>query len=138
MNTEFKTALNNFLKTPNIDIEKIVKGCVNKFYKNGYCQYKENIGWVNNNLFDMFIRMYANCMCSNIEIDIRKFDYDGNFKESKKICLYDIVNDVWDSIMGTEEYTEKELMDMPVEQYERIARETIINDVTDIICFAGD
>lgn len=138
MNTEFKTALNNFLKTPNIDIEKIVKGCVNKFYKNGYCQYEENIGWVNNNLFDMFIRMYANCMCSNIEIDIRKFDYDGNFKESKKICLYDIVNDVWDSIMGTEEYTEKELMDMPVEQYERIARETIINDVTDIICFAGD
>ena len=74
----------------------------------------------------------------DLQIDIRKFDYDGNFKESKKICLYDIVNDVWDSIMGTEEYTEKELMDMPVEQYERIARETIINDVTDIICFAGD
>lgn len=141
MNTEFKTALNNFLKSPNINIEKIVKGCVNKFYKNGYCQYEENIGWVNNNLFDMFIKIYANCMCSNMEIDIRKFDYDGNFKESEKICLYDIMNDSWDGLLSTEEYTEKELFEMEKNEPKRLNQlltDIIINDVTDIICFAGD
>ena len=55
------------------------------------------------------------------------------------ICLCNItvityvVNDVWDSILATEEYTEKELLDMPAGEYEKIARETICTDIADIL-----
>lgn len=141
MNTEFKTALNKFLNNPDNDVYKIVTAVMRKYNDVGYCHYSHKIGWVNDNLYDIDFVVYSNSMCSNIEVWIRKFDDYGNFQAKEKICLYDIMNDSWDGLLSTEEYTEKQLFDMEKNEPKKLNQlltDIIINDVTDIICFAGD
>ena len=138
MNTWFKDALNKFAdKNDFYDV-------INEFMSEiKYARHEKEITLVypesdyENDVYkngiDLFMQYYSNNTCSNIEIWVREFDNSFNIIGKQKLCVYDVVNDVWDSILATEEYTEKELLDMPTEEYEKMARETICIDIADIL-----
>lgn len=135
MNTWFKDALNKFADTN--DFYDVIKGFMSskKHEKEITLVYPESDyeNDVYNNGIDLFMQYYSNNTCSNIEIWVREFDNSFNIIGKQKLCAYDVVNDVWDSILATEEYTEKELLDLPAGEYESIAQETICQDIADIL-----
>lgn len=131
MKTEFKKALNDFLHKN--DIEYVI----DKFIKSiKYARAEKEINISNDT--DLLLLFYSNLSCSNIEVWIRNYDNDGNITDKERIVWYDTMNDVWDSIMSTEEYTESELMNLKEKEYNAIAHETMVNDISDIICFSCD
>ena len=129
MKTEFKKALNDFLHKN--DIECIIDDFITSIK---YARGEKEINISDNT--DLLLLFYSNLSCSNIEVWIRNYDNDGNITDKEQIVLYDTMNDTWDSIMSTEEYTEKELLDLPLDKYNAIAHETMINDITYLICFS--
>lgn len=129
MKTEFKIALNDFLDKN--DISCVISDFIKSIK---YARAEKEINISDNT--DLFLLFYSNLSCSNIEVWIRNYDSDGNITDKEMIVLYDTMNDTWDSIMSTEQYTEKELLDLPLDKYNDIAHETMINDITDIICFS--
>lgn len=131
MKTEFKKALNDFLDKNDIScvIDKFIKSIK-------YARAEKEINISDNT--DLLLLFYSNLSCSNIEVWIRNYDNDGNITDKERIVWYDTMNDVWDSIMSTEEYTESELLDLPLDKYNAIAHETMLNDISDIICFSCD
>lgn len=129
MKTEFKKALKDFLCKN--DIECVIGDFVKSIK---YARAEKEINISDNT--DLLLLFYSNLSCSNIEVWIRNYDSDGNITDKEQIVLYDTMNDTWDSIMSTEEYTEKELLDLPLDKYNEIAHETMINDIADIICFS--
>lgn len=129
MKTEFKKALSDFLDKN--DIECVIGDFI-KSIKYARAEKEINIS----SDTDLLLLFYSNMSCSNIEVWIRNFDSDGNITDKEQIVLYDTMNDTWDSIMSTEQYTEKELLDLPLDKYNEIAHETMINDITYIICFS--
>lgn len=138
-NTELKNALKVFLK--NNDVECIVMDLID----NDRANVEKSIDIMSVTEgditfhYDIFFQRCCNSCFANIEITVRKFNCDyGRCIAHEKICLYDYVNDTWDSIMATEQYTEQELLAMPEKEYNALARETIISDISDIICFAID
>lgn len=131
MKTEFKKALNDFLGKN--DIECIIDEFIKSIQ---YARADKEINISDNT--DLFLLYYSNLSCSNIEVWIRNYDSDGNITDKEQIVLYDTMNDTWDSIMSTEEYTESELMDLKAEKYNEIAHETMINDISYIIYFSVD
>lgn len=131
MKTEFKKALKDFLDKN--DIECIIDDFITSIK---YARAEKEINISDNT--DLFLLFYSNLSCSNIEVWIRNYDSEGNITDKEMIVLYDTMNDTWDSIMSTEEYTEKELLDLPLEKYNEIAHETMINDISYFICFSVD
>lgn len=129
MKTEFKKALNDFLDKN--DIESVINEFITSIK---YARAEKEINISSDT--DLLLLFYSNLSCSNIEVWIRNYDSDGNITDKEQIVLYDTMNDTWDSIMSTEEYTESELMDLPLDKYKGIAHETMINDIADIICFS--
>lgn len=129
MKTEFKKALNNFLDKN--DISCVISDFIKSIK---YARGEKEINISDNT--DLLLLFYSNLSCSNIEVWIRNYDNDGNITDKEQIVLYDTMNDTWDSIMSTEEYTEKELLDLPLDKYNEIAHETMINDISYIICFS--
>lgn len=129
MKTEFKKALNDFLDKN--DIESVIDEFITSIQ---YARAEKEINISDNT--DLLLLFYSNLSCSNIEVWIRNYDSDGNITDKEQIVLYDTMNDTWDSIMSTEQYTESELMDLPLDKYKGIAHETMINDISDIICFS--
>lgn len=129
MKTEFKKALNDFLGKN--DIECVISDFI-KSIKYAKAEKEINIS----SDTDLLLLFYSNLSCSNIEVWIRNYDSDGNITDKEQIALYDTMNDTWDSIMSTEQYTEKELLDLPLDKYNVIAHETMISDISDIICFS--
>lgn len=129
MKTEFKKALNNFLDKN--DISCVISDFIKSIK---YARGEKEINISDNT--DLLLLFYSNLSCSNIEVWIRNYDSDGNITDKEQIVLYDTMNDTWDSIMSTEEYTEKELLDLPLDKYNEIAHETMINDISYIICFS--
>ena len=88
---------------------------------------------VYNNGIDLLIQYYSGMDCSNIEVWIREFDSACNVVRKERLCLYDVVNDAWDSLLATEEYTEKDLFDMNYEKYKELQDKTVCNDIADIL-----
>ena len=129
MKTEFKKSLNDFLDKN--DISCVISDFIKSIK---YARGEKEINISDNT--DLLLLFYSNLSCSNIEVWIRNYDNDGNITDKEMITLYDTMNDTWDSIMSTEEYTEKELLDLPLDKYNAIAHETMINDITYIICFS--
>lgn len=129
MKTEFKKALNDFLHKN--DIECIIDDFITSIK---YARAEKEITISNDT--DLLLLFYSNLSCSNIEVWIRNYDSDGNITDKERIVWYDTMNDVWDSIMSTEEYTESELMNLKAKEYNAIAHETMISDISDIICFS--
>lgn len=129
MKTEFKKSLNDFLDKN--DISCVISDFIKSIK---YARGEKEINISDNT--DLLLLFYSNSSCSNIEVWIRNYDNDGNITDKEMITLYDTMNDTWDSIMSTEEYTEKELLDLPLDKYNAIAHETMINDITYIICFS--
>lgn len=129
MKTEFKKALKDFLGKN--DIESVIADFI-KSIKYARAEKEINIS----SDTDLLLLFYSNLSCSNIEVWIRNYDSDGNITDKEQIALYDTMNDTWDSIMSTEQYTEKELLDLPLDKYNAIAHETMISDISDIICFS--
>lgn len=129
MKTEFKIALNDFLDKN--DISCVISDFIKSIK---YARAEKEINISDNT--DLLLLFYSNLSCSNLEVWIRNYDEEGNITDKEQIVLYDTMNDTWDSIMSTEEYTEKELLDLPLGVYNAIAHETMINDISDIICFS--
>lgn len=129
MKTEFKKALKDFLGKN--DIESVIDEFITSIK---YARGEKEINISDNT--DLLLLFYSNLSCSNIEVWIRNYDSDGNITDKEQIVLYDTMNDTWDSIMNTEQYTEKELLDLPLDKYNEIAHETMISDISDIICFS--
>lgn len=129
MKTEFKKSLNDFLDKN--DISCVISDFIKSIK---YARGEKEINISDNT--DLLLLFYSNLSCSNIEVWIRNYDNDGNITDKEQIVLYDTMNDTWDSIMSTEEYTEKELLDLPLDKYNAIAHETMINDITYLICFS--
>lgn len=129
MKTEFKKALKDFLDKH--DIECVIDEFITSIK---YARAEKEINISDNT--DLLLLFYSNLSCSNIEVWIRNYDSDGNITDKEQIVLYDTMNDTWDSIMSTEQYTEKELLDLPLDKYKGIANETMISDISDIICFS--
>ena len=129
MKTEFKKALNDFLDKN--DIECVIDEFITSIK---YARGEKEINISDNT--DLLLLFYSNLSCSNIEVWIRNYDEEGNITDKEQVVLYDTMNDTWDSIMSTEEYTEKELLDLPLDKYNEIAHETMINDISYIICFS--
>ena len=129
MKTEFKKSLNDFLDKN--DISCVISDFIKSIK---YARGEKEINISDNT--DLLLLFYSNLSCSNIEVWIRNYDNDGNITDKEMITLYDTMNDTWDSIMSTEEYTEKELLDLPLDKYNAIAHETMINDITYLICFS--
>lgn len=132
MKTEFKKALKDFLGKSD-DIECIIDDFITSIK---YARAEKEINISDNT--DLFLLFYSNLNCSNIEVWIRNYDSDGNITDKEMIVLYDTMNDTWDSIMSTEQYTEKELLDLPLDKYKVIAHQIMISDISDIICFSVD
>ena len=122
MKTEFKKSLNDFLDKN--DISCVISDFIKSIK---YARGEKEINISDNT--DLLLLFYSNLSCSNIEVWIRNYDNDGNITDKEQIVLYDTMNDTWDSIMSTEEYTEKELLDLPLDKYNAIAHETMINDI---------
>lgn len=129
MKTEFKKALKDFLGKN--DIECVIDEFITSIK---YARAEKEINISDNT--DLLLLFYSNLSCSNIEVWIRNYDSDGNITDKEQIALYDTMNDTWDSIMSTEQYTESELMNLKENEYDAIAHETMINDIADIICFS--
>lgn len=129
MKTEFKKALMDFLGKN--DIESVIDEFITSIK---YARAEKEINISDNT--DLLLLFYSNLSCSNIEVWIRNYDSDGNITDKEQIVLYDTMNDTWDSIMSTEQYTESELMDLKENEYKAIAHETMISDISDIICFS--
>lgn len=129
MKTEFKKALKDFLGKN--DIECVIDEFITSIK---YARAEKEINISDNT--DLLLLFYSNMSCSNIEVWIRNYDSDGNITDKEQIVLYDTMNDTWDSIMSTEQYTESELMNLKENEYNAIAHETMINDIADIICFS--
>lgn len=129
MKTEFKKVLSDFLDKN--DIECVIGDFIKSIK---YARAEKEINISDNT--DLFLMFYSNLSCSNIEVWIRNYDSEGNITDKEMIVLYDTMNDTWDSIMSTEQYTEKELLDLPLDKYNEIAHETMINDITYLICFS--
>lgn len=129
MKTEFKKALKDFLGKN--DIECVIDEFITSIK---YARAEKEINISDNT--DLLLLFYSNLSCSNIEVWIRNYDSDGNITDKEQIVLYDTMNDTWDSIMSTEQYTESELMNLKENEYDAIAHETMINDIADIICFS--
>lgn len=129
MKTEFKKALNDFLHKN--DIECIIDDFITSIK---YARGEKEINISDNT--DLLLLFYSNLSCSNIEVWIRNYDNDGNITDKEQIVLYDTMNDVWDSIMSTEQYTESELMNLKEKEYNAIAHKTMVNDISDIIYFS--
>ena len=129
MKTEFKNALNDFLDKN--DISCIIDEFITSIK---YARAEKEINISDNT--DLLLLFYSNLGCSNIEVWIRNYDSDGNITDKERIVWYDTMNDTWDSIMSTEQYTDKELLDLPLDKYKGIAHKTMINDISDIICFS--
>ena len=129
MKTEFKKALNDFLDKNDIScvIDEFIKSIK-------YARAEKEINISDNT--DLLLLFYSNLSCSNIEVWIRNYDSDGIITDKEQIVWYDTMNDTWDSIMSTEQYTESELMNLKENEYNAIAHETMINDISDIICFS--
>ncbi len=72
-------------------------------------------------------------MCSNIEVWVREFDNCFNIIGKQKLCVYDVMNDAWDSLLATEEYTEKQLFDMDHDKYKILQDDIICNDIAHIL-----
>lgn len=133
MKTEFKKALKDFLEDADTDIECIIDDFISNIK---YARAEKEINISDNT--DLFLLFYSNLSCSNIEVWIRNYDSDGNITDKEQIALYDTMNDTWDSIMSTEQYTESELMNLKENEYNAIAHETMVSDISDIICFSVD
>lgn len=131
MKTEFKKALSDFLDKN--DIECIIDDFISNIK---YARAEKEINISNDT--DLLLLYYSNLSCCNIEVWIRNYDSEGNITDKEMIVLYDTMNDTWDSIMSTEQYTESELMDLKAEKYNEIAHQTMISDISDIICFSVD
>lgn len=129
MKTEFKKALKDFLGKN--DIECVIDEFITSIK---YARAEKEINISDNT--DLLLLFYSNLSCSNIEVWIRNYDSDGNITDKEQIVLYDTMNDTWDSIMSTEQYTESELMNLKENEYNAIAHETMISDIADIICFS--
>ena len=129
MKTEFKNALNDFLDKN--DIECVIDEFITSIK---YARAEKEINISDNT--DLLLLFYSNLSCSNIEVWIRNYDSDGNITDKEQIVLYDTMNDTWDSIMSTEQYTEKELLDLPLDKYKGIAHETMINDIAYLIDYS--
>lgn len=131
MKTEFKKSLSDFLDKNDIScvIDKFIKSIK-------YARAEKEINISDNT--DLFLLYYSNMSCSNIEVWIRNYDSDGEVTDKERIVFYDTMNDTWDSIMSTEQYTESELMNLNEKEYNAIAHETMISDISDIICFSCD
>lgn len=131
MKTEFKKALKDFLGKN--DIECVIDEFITSIK---YARAEKEINISDNT--DLLLLFYSNLSCSNIEVWIRNYDSDGNITDKKQIVWYDTMNDTWDSIMSTEQYTESELMNLKENEYNAIAHETMVSDISDIICFSVD
>lgn len=129
MKTEFKKSLNDFLDKN--DISCVISDFIKSIK---YARGEKEINISDNT--DLLLLFYSNLSCSNIEVWIRNYDNDGNITDKEQIVLYDTMNDVWDSIMSTEQYTESELMNLKEKEYNAIAHETMVNDISDIIYFS--
>lgn len=138
MNTWFKEALNKFADKH--DFYDVIKGFMSEIK---YARHEKEITLtypeadedhdIYNNGIDLFIQYYSNDMCSNIEVWVREFDSACNIVRKERLCLYDVVNDTWDSILATEEYTKKELFDMDYDKYQELQNYTACNDIADIL-----
>lgn len=133
MKTKFKEALKDFLEDADTDIECIIDDFISNIK---YARAEKEINISDNT--DLFLLYYSNMSCSNIEVWIRNYDSDGIITDKERIVFYDTMNDTWDSIMSTEQYTESELMNLNEKEYNAIAHETMISDISDIICFSVD
>lgn len=133
MKTKFKEALKDFLEDADTDIECIIDDFISNIK---YARAEKEINISDNT--DLFLLFYSNLSCSNIEVWIRNYDSDGEITDKERIVLYDTMNDTWDSIMSTEQYTESELMNLNEKEYNAIAHETMVSDISDIICFSVD
>lgn len=133
MKTKFKEALKDFLEDADTDIECIIDDFISNIK---YARAEKEINISDNT--DLFLLYYSNLSCSNIEVWIRNYDSDGEITDKERIVFYDTMNDTWDSIMSTEQYTESELMNLKENEYNALSHETMINDIADIICFSVD
>lgn len=138
MNTWFKDALNKFANKH--DFYDVINEFMSEIK---YARHEKEITLaypdddyehdIYNNGVDLFIQYYSNDICSNIEVWVREFDSSCNIVGKEKLCIYDVMNDAWDSLLATEEYTEKELLDMDHDKYKILQDDIICNDIADIL-----
>lgn len=139
MNTWFKDALNKFAdKHDFFDVIKdfmseIKCASYEKEITLTYPEADEDHDIYNNGI-DLFIQYYSNDMCSNIEVWVREFDNAFNIVRKERLCIYDVMNDAWDSLIATEQFTEKELFDMDYDKYKRLQDAITCDDIADILC----
>lgn len=133
MKTKFKEALKDFLEDADTDIECIIDDFISNIK---YARAEKEINISDNT--DLFLLYYSNLSCSNIEVWIRNYDSDGEITDKERIVFYDTMNDTWDSIMSTEQYTESELMNLNEKEYNAIAHETMISDIAYLIDYSCD
>lgn len=138
MNSWFKDALNKFADKH--DFYDVIKQFMSEIK---YARYSKEINIVYpeadeehdvyNNGIDLYLEYYSNDMCSNIEVWVREFDSACNIVQKERLCLYDVVNDAWNSLIATEEYTEKELFDMEYETYKQLQDDITCDDMANIL-----
>lgn len=133
MNTWFKEALNKFA-----DKHDFYDGIKDFISEIKYARHEKEITLVypddeDHNGIDLFIEYYSNDMCSSIEVWVREFDSCCNIVSKEKLCFYDVVNDAWDSLLTTEQFTEKELFDMDYEKYKQLQDAIVCDDISDIL-----
>ena len=137
-NRWFENALNEF--ADNNDFYDVIKEFISEIK---YARHDKEITIVYpesdeehefySNGIDLLIQYYSNDMCSNIEVWIREFDSELNIVRKERLSLYDVMNDAWDSLLATEEYTEKDLFDMSYDKYKELQDKTVCSDIADIL-----